>query len=283
MIDYLKYRLNEFFYGGNKISISNDALVLDVASGGKPYWRSDVLMDKFVFDNSERDADLIIDRDFVVGDVVRLPFKDKAFDFVIARHILEHLPDPEVFLKELQRVGKAGYIETPSSFSESLFGWPFHLWEIDVVGGVLEIKTKNKTQNNQLKKISRYFDTDKDLKRFFFKNRNLFFTAFYWKDNIDFNIFKDGVLEKTVESEDVSLGNFNLKEYKSRFNLKARIKIFINKIRRMIFVKKRKYELVGLLSCIKCHGEIKIGVNSVLSCQECAKEYEYKDNIPVIL
>jgi len=283
MISYLKYRLNEFFYGGDKISIPKNALVLDVASGGKPYWRSDVLIDKFVFDNSERDADLIIDRDFVVGDVTKLPFKDKTFDFVIARHILEHLSDPESFLKELQRVGRAGYIETPSSFSESLFGWPFHFWEIDVVEGILEIKTKNKIQNNQLKKIGKCFDVDKNLKRFSFENRNLFFTAFYWEDSIHFNIYREGVLEKMVESQNVNLNNFNLKEYQSRLNLKVKIKILVNRIRRKIFVKKINYKFIDLLSCISCHGDIKTDVSNVLFCQKCARKYEYKDNIPVIL
>ena len=31
-----------------------------------------------------------------------------------ASHILEHVPDPDLFLKELSRVAKAGYIEVSS-------------------------------------------------------------------------------------------------------------------------------------------------------------------------
>lgn len=274
--------MNEFFYGGNKILIPENALVLDVASGGNPYWRSNVLMDKFVFDNSERDADLIIDRDFIVGDVTRMPFKDKSFDFVIARHILEHLPEPEIFLKEIQRVGKAGYIETPSSFSENLFGWPFHIWEIDVSDNVLLIKTKNKNNNTQLKKMGKYFNTSSDLKEFSFKNRSMFYTQYYWENSINFKILRDGIPERAVQSLNTDLSALSLGEYRSRFSLKKKIKVLINKARRKFFDKKN-INLVSLLSCVLCGGEIVIVDNNVLLCKKCAKKYDYKDSIPVIL
>jgi SAM-dependent methyltransferase len=41
---------------------------------------------------------------FGSGDIVTLPFKDKSFDLVICTEVLEHLPDPEAALSELQRV-----------------------------------------------------------------------------------------------------------------------------------------------------------------------------------
>src|SRR5450759_1474081 len=42
------------------------------------------------------------------------PYKDKEFDFVICSHLLEDVRDPLWVCAEIQRVGKAGYIETPS-------------------------------------------------------------------------------------------------------------------------------------------------------------------------
>lgn len=50
------------------------------------------------------------------------PYKDKEFDFVICSHLLEDVRDPLWVCSELKRVGKAGYIETPSRGSESVIG-----------------------------------------------------------------------------------------------------------------------------------------------------------------
>ena len=48
----------------------------------------------------------------------RLPYEDNEFDFVYCRHTLEDLTYPFLLLHELARVGKAGYIETPSIMAE---------------------------------------------------------------------------------------------------------------------------------------------------------------------
>ena len=46
------------------------------------------------------------------------PFPDKTFDFVVCSHLLEDVRDPITVCRELCRVGKAGYIETPSRIRE---------------------------------------------------------------------------------------------------------------------------------------------------------------------
>jgi hypothetical protein len=46
------------------------------------------------------------------------PFSDKSFDFVVCSHLLEDVRDPISVCRELCRVGKAGYIETPSRIRE---------------------------------------------------------------------------------------------------------------------------------------------------------------------
>ncbi|HVM80667.1 MAG TPA: methyltransferase domain-containing protein [Stellaceae bacterium] len=46
------------------------------------------------------------------------PYPDKLFDFVICSHLLEDVRDPLIVCKELIRVAKSGYIETPSRLRE---------------------------------------------------------------------------------------------------------------------------------------------------------------------
>jgi len=48
----------------------------------------------------------------------KLPYKDKEFDFVYCRHVIEDLWNPVNALKEISRITKAGYIETPSALCE---------------------------------------------------------------------------------------------------------------------------------------------------------------------
>jgi SAM-dependent methyltransferase len=60
------------------------------------------------------------DRRTVVGDALRLPFRDNEFDAVVAGELLEHVWDAFALLRELARVSRpAGvvYITTPSAFS----------------------------------------------------------------------------------------------------------------------------------------------------------------------
>jgi hypothetical protein len=48
----------------------------------------------------------------------KLPFADKEFDFVYSRHVLEDSWNPFALCEEMSRVGKSGYIETPSPIVE---------------------------------------------------------------------------------------------------------------------------------------------------------------------
>lgn len=242
-----------------------------------------MLLDKFVLDNSERDAGYaVIDRDFVVGDVMKLPFKDKVFDFVIARHILEHIERPDEFLKELQRVAKNGYIETSSSLSEDLYGWPFHIWKIDVEDGKLVLNKKRDAKNTQLKKLQAYFDKDKNLKEFALKNRDLFYIGYYWNDKIGSRISDEGEFKKEVLSSNYSLENFSLASYKELYSIKTRIKIIVDNLRRKMCSKKFGMNLADLMQCPDCGGGLDVE-REMMSCKKCRKGYAQKEGIPVML
>ena len=52
------------------------------------------------------------------GDLQSAGFPDESFDMVSARHVIEHIPDPDRFIAEIARILKPGgyfYIRTPNS------------------------------------------------------------------------------------------------------------------------------------------------------------------------
>lgn len=122
--------------------VDKQALVLEVGAGGNPYPRANVLLDAYEETRERHWAPLVADRPTVLGFAENLPFKDHAFDFVIAAHVLEHSTDPDKFLSELQRVAKAGYIEVPDAFMERINPYKDHRSEITCRNEELIIRKK---------------------------------------------------------------------------------------------------------------------------------------------
>ena len=71
-----------------------------------------------------------------------LPFKDAEFDFVVCSHTLEDLRDPLWVCSEMIRVGRRGYVETPSREWETcrgcesrrIAGLSHHHWLVEIDG-----------------------------------------------------------------------------------------------------------------------------------------------------
>ena len=129
-------------------TLPDDALVLDVGGGVKPFNRADWIMDALAYEERSSQgsigpeperfsAETWARRDFC--DREPWPFADRQFDFAICSHTLEDVRDPIWMCSELNRVAKAGYIEVPSRLEEQTFGfqgpwtgWSHHRWLIDV-------------------------------------------------------------------------------------------------------------------------------------------------------
>jgi hypothetical protein len=116
-----------------RIAYDSDWLVLDIGSGHKPHPRANILVDRYLEDDLERSGQKSVlpeNVPFIIADATALPFKKKAFDFIICSHVAEHIDAPylDQFCSELNRVGKAGYIETPSVFAEYLRHSNVHRW-----------------------------------------------------------------------------------------------------------------------------------------------------------
>ncbi len=125
------------------LHIPANALVLDVGSGHRPHARADILCEKYLNDNTERGGNAVIDRPLVLGDILSLPFRAGAFDYIITRHILEHVEDPPAFFHEITRVSRAGYIETPSLIWENIHPMrSYHKWVLLKVDDVILMAPK---------------------------------------------------------------------------------------------------------------------------------------------
>jgi hypothetical protein len=126
-------------HSGHRAFIADGWSVLDVGSGHHPHPRATVLLDKDLGPHAERSGKTTVrdTRALVLGDAERLPFREHAFDYVIASHIAEHLSDPAGFCAELQRIARRGYLECPGPLAEFLLGEPFHLWVVTATGSRL--------------------------------------------------------------------------------------------------------------------------------------------------
>jgi len=65
----------------------------------------------------------------LINDIYDLPFKDKQFSNVLCSHTMEHVEDPECFLKELKRVGHNVTIIIPPLYDISaVLNFLEHKW-----------------------------------------------------------------------------------------------------------------------------------------------------------
>ncbi len=128
------------------INVKSSDKVLDVGGGHNPHPRANVVVDKFTDTNYHRSGDIKVlkKQKFINADGENLPFTDKEFDYVICCHVLEHVEDPVKFLTELFRVGKRGYLETPSLLGENLFARESHKWILHEYKDCLYLVDKSK-------------------------------------------------------------------------------------------------------------------------------------------
>ena len=169
-------------------------LVLDVGSGGWPFLRADHLADKYLGGTSHRVEEIVQDhRPMYEVDLEALSFADKSYDFVFCSHVLEHLEHPGRAIRELARVGRRGYIEVPTRFSDILFNFtrlPYHhRWHGLVLDGTLLLVEWSDRERRELG--NHFFNAlhsayVNPFQEFFDANRDLFFCSLQWSEQIPF-------------------------------------------------------------------------------------------------
>ena len=259
-----------------RFPIGRDALVLDVGSGGNPYPRSDVLLDRLGGAEHRCGVAMKIDRQAIIGDAAKLPFKDKSFDFIIASHILEHMPDPEIFLKELQRVGKAGYIETPNFLCERLNPCDAHCLEIALINGVLQIHKKSSSIEDSFIGNIGFLQTDKEWKYIFHSKPNLFHVKYFWDHKIEWNIVNpeiscewiEDIYTHSASSEVISNDPNDSRTGWRKFGIRM-LETYHSRqrLRRL-----KNFDIFSILACPDCKGDL-IKKGEDLICDACDISY----------
>jgi ubiquinone/menaquinone biosynthesis C-methylase UbiE len=146
-------------YAGIAIELSDDAIIADIGSGHNPLPQATYCIEKDMEESPERSGlkTVIPKCKLIIADVTMgIPLPDKSCDFVVASHILEHIEDPIAFCKELERIGKAGYIETPGPWQEWINNKKVHKWIVSNENGILVFRKKSKFKGEPSTKIAAF-------------------------------------------------------------------------------------------------------------------------------
>jgi len=164
--------------------VGKNDFVIDIGSGDKPFWRANVFFDNLSLDNLQRSTykkTVSTIGSFINGDITKTNFKDKAFDFSYCSHVLEHAKRPDLAIREMMRISKAGYIEVPNGLIDFINPFFTHLWFVFLYKNKLVFFRKsNKLHDvlseNSVNYIPLLYKTDKP------------FIRLYWKNKIDYEI-----------------------------------------------------------------------------------------------
>lgn len=201
---------NRYSYQQNSIpfGIKKDEKVLDIGSGGDPFPLATHLADCCESETIHRSVKLKKDtRPFITCNIEATLFKDKEFDFVYCSHVLEHIDNPAKACEELMRIGKRGYIETPTKTSDIMFNFTrlrnHHKWHIHAAGNTLifiewkDTELRDVGTNYFLEQFhSRWKNPFQYL---IYNNRDLFVNMFLWENQFDYIVInKEGKIIYTT-------------------------------------------------------------------------------------
>lgn len=280
-----------------KLNIKQNDLVLEIGSGHKPHYRSDVLCDRYLFINNQRSRfGIRYDRPLVVALAEKLPFKDKAFDFVICNQVIEHSKDPFKFIAEIQRVGKRGVIVCPHAIREKIFGWQYHHWWITKESGDLVFRPKKKDLPQQ-DFFHKLYQKKVFFRRFCLENEEILNIYFNWHKQVPVKVLKqadEGFFKKIELEANRFLTQL---EYNCFANARFLLNEVFSRIEKKVKKEARKYqwnlrkyldsgvnlkELASLIICPKCKKEVLIS-GKLIKCKGCKESYPLEQGIPVFL
>lgn len=181
------------FFSDRIKSIKPHDKVLEIGPGASPYYRSDVFLELKYDNDKERIAQsghvgiLETPKPIVYYDGGKFPFEDKEFDYVICSHVLEHVADADVFLREIQRVGKKGYLEFPTVYYDYIYNFPEHQLFLLQKGDIINWMTKQESGLMRFAPIQIFFYRTCELGYHETINnfKDYFFQGFEWFNTIE--------------------------------------------------------------------------------------------------
>jgi hypothetical protein len=203
--------------------------------------------------------------------------------------VLEHSPDPEKFLAELERVAHAGYIETPDAFMERINPYMDHRLEVTARCGRLLIRKKaNWVHDEDLVELyeqnslrgkpgiagsAKAVFTSQTMR----ENPEVFHTRYFWKDNIDFT-----VVNPEVDATWLPPGS-DTNTFTPQLGAKAKLRLLILSLIRRLFSqgdRNAKLDILPLMRCPKCHSEqLERKTGEQIVCGGCNSHFQYNQNI----
>jgi SAM-dependent methyltransferase len=190
------YKNRDYQFEYIDFNIGSGERVLDIGSGAYPFIYGTLQVDLYSDDNFHRGGESLVNdaRPLVIADLERLPFSDAMFDFAYCSHVLEHVINPGNACKEIMRVAKRGYIETPTRTSDIMFNYTYiHTWHISIVGKSLvfmpysEREKKGTNSNVFEKELHSVYQND--FSSLVYSNRDLFCNMMLWENNFDYFVF----------------------------------------------------------------------------------------------
>ena len=259
--------------------VSKDALVLEVGAGGNPYPRANVLLDAMETTIERNEQSLVTDRPLILGLCEELPFKDKSFDFIIASHVLEHSDNPEKFISELMRVGKAGYIETPDGWFEKMCAFTYHRLEVSIVNSSLFIRKKKSWKPEEIANLwDEKLANSKKLAKFLRVNPDLYHLRFYWDNSIKYKIINPNINSTWKYPEEAIIDSQGTKK-----SIQIKVRSIYLWLRRWILSQNSRNKLLDIYKLIRCpscySAKLEVTADEII-CISCSAHYPIKNKVP---